>query len=118
MKTKIEKTFPKIGDQLYLRQFTGNMWVDEVKRPYTVIGVNPTEVIVQACELIAPIDPVSGKRVFYYDTIAETILPDPNGRVETLTWHAKRGKWGTPGPDSDYPEYAIFGRYEHQPYLN
>lgn len=114
----MEKTFPQVGDKLYLRQFTGNYWVDMVKRPYTVIKVTPTRVYVQACKLIAPVDPVSGKRVFYYDTVAEEILPDPEGRVEELTWHGRKAKWGTPGKDSDYPEYAIFGEYVHQPYLN
>ena len=51
-------------------------------------------------------------------TVADDIIPDPNGRVEELTWHPKRGLWGTKGRESDYPEYAIFGNYEHQPYLD
>ena len=53
------------------------------------------------CELIAPIyhceynlyldrPELEGKRVFFYDTVAETIKPDPTGKIEELTWHAKR----------------------------
>ena len=106
-----QKVYPNIGDQLYLRQFTGNGWVDMVKRPYTVIEVGPSKVVVQECKLI-----FNGPR--YFDTVADDIIPDPNGRVEELTWHPKRGLWGTKGRESDYPEYAIFGNYEHQPYLD
>lgn len=125
-----EKTFPKVGDQLYLRQFTGSYYVDMVKRPYTVIEVTPTKVVVQSAKLIFPIfkyDPKTmsdyykefdGKRVSFYDTVAESIEEDPEGRIEELTWHGRKGLWGTPGPDSEYPEYAIFGKYEHQPYLD
>lgn len=125
-----EKTFPKVGDQLYLRQFTGSHYIDMVKRPYTVINVENNKVTIQSCELIYPVfhyDPdrmseyykeYDGKRVCFYDTVAESIIPDPNGRIEYLTWHSKKGLWGTKGSDKDYPQYAIFGKYEHQPYLD
>lgn len=112
------KTYPKIGDKLFLSQSTGNSWVDMVKYPYTVIAVTPKIVYVQKCRLIAPIDPATGDRVFYYDTVAEKIENDPKGTIEELTWHAKREKWGTKGRDSDYPAYAYFGEWRHQPYLN
>jgi len=126
----MEKTFPKVGDPLYLRQFTGHYYVDIVKHPYTVVAVNKSEVLVQECKLIAPIyhcignpyldrPDLEGQRVFFYNTVAETIEPDPNGRIRRLTWHSRRGFWGTPGPDSDYPVYAIFGNgWIHQPYLD
>ena len=125
-----QKTLPKIGDQLYLRQFTGSTYVDMVKRPYTVVAVAPTEVQVQSAKLIFPIfhyDPATmdpyyiqfdGQRPCFFDSIAESIEPDPNGRIKTLKWHPKRGLWGTPGPDTSYPEYAIMGKYEHFPYLD
>lgn len=127
---KVEKTLPNIGDELYLRQFTGRYYVDIVKRPYTLIAVTPTKVTVQEAQLIYPVfkyDPSSmsdyykqfdGQRVAFYDTVAEFIVPDPTGRIQELVWHSKRGLWGTPGPDSSYPEYAIIGKYEHQPYLD
>lgn len=124
-----EKIFPKVGDKCYLRQFTGSYYVDSVKRPYTVIDVTPTKVVVQECKLIAPVyhctgnpymdrPDLEGQRVFFYDTVAEEILPDPNGQIKELTWHHKRGLWGTPGPESSYPQFAIIGKYEHQPYLD
>lgn len=124
-----KKYYPNVGDQLYLRQFTGSYYIDMVKRPYTVIDVTLTTIKVQECELIAPIyhcegnpyldrPDLEGKRVFFYDTVAETIKPDPTGQIEELTWHAKREMWGTKGPDSNYPQYAIFGEYMHSPYLD
>lgn len=125
------KTFPKVGEHAYLRQFTGNYYVDMVKRPYTVIRVEDNKVIVQEARLHYPIfhyDPETmdeyykqfdGKETCFYDTIAESIEPDPFGRIEELTWHSKRGLWGTKGKDSDYPEYLIIGQdYQHAPYLN
>lgn len=124
-----EKTYPQVGDKLYLRQFTGSYYVDMVKMPYTVIGVTPTKVLVQECNLIAPIyhctgnpyydrPDLEGQRVFFYDTVAESIEEDTNGRIKELTWHGRRGMWGTEGRDADYPQYAIFGKWEHQPYLD
>lgn len=126
-----EKTYPKVGDKLFLKQFTGNYYVDIVKRPYTVINVSKTnnKVIVQACKLIAPVyhcsgnpyldrPDLEGQRVFFYDTVAEFIEENPYGETVELTWHNKRGLWGTPGRDSDYPQYAIFGEYMHSPYLD
>lgn len=124
-----KKYLPKVGDKLYLRQFTGNYYVDMVKRPYTVIEVSPNKVIVQSCKLIAPVyhccgnpnldrPDLEGQRVFFYDTVAESIEEDKNGRTRELTWHRGRGLWGTPGPDSEYPAYAIFGEWKHQPYLD
>jgi hypothetical protein len=125
----MEKYLPKVGDQLYLRQFTGNYYVDMVKRPYTVIEVNPNIILVQACKLIAPVyhccgnpyldrPDLEGQRVFFFDTVAESIEADPDGYIKELTWHPKRGLWGTKGRDTDYPEYAIIGKWIHQPYLN
>lgn len=124
----MEKFLPKVGDKLYLRQFTKSYYVDIVKHPYTVVAVTPSKVLVQACKLIAPKydskkhggdrADLDGQRVFFYDTVAERIEEDPNGRIEELTWHGRRGMWGTPGRDADYPEYAIFGEWKHQPYLD
>lgn len=125
----MSKTFPKVGDHLYLRQFTGSSYVDLVKRPYTVIDVTNKTVVVQECKLIAPVyhcvgnprldcPDLEGKRVFFYDTVAEKIEADPQGNIETLTWHPRKGLWGTPGPDSSYPEYAIIGEWKHFPYLD
>lgn len=124
------KYFPNVGDELYLRQFTDNYMVNMVKRPYTVIEVTPKIVKVQSCELIYPVfryEPsmreyyreFDGKRVCFYDTVAESIKPDPNGRIIELSWHSHRGMWGEAGKrECEYPMYAVFGKYEHQPYLD
>ena len=32
--------------------------------------------------------------------------------IEELTWHSRKGLWGTTGPDSSYPLYAIIQRME------
>ena len=125
------KTLPKVGDQGYLRQFTGSYYVNMVKRPVTVISVTEKEVVVQHAKLIFPVfhyNPATmsdyykefdGKRVCFYDTVAESIEPDPTGRIERLTWHPKRERWGTPGADSSYPEFLITEEgYQHQPYLD
>lgn len=125
----MEKQVLKVGDRGYLRQFTGNSWVDMVKNPVTVIAVTPTKVVVQDCKLIAPVyhccgnphldrPDLEGQRVFFYDTVAESIEEDPNGRTKELTWHAKRAMWGTEGRDADYPAYFIVGEWQHQPYLD
>ena len=127
----MEKQVLKVGDKGYLRQFTGNYWVDMVKRPYTVIEATPTRVVVQECRLIYPIfqenpfwtkeqkeyyKDMVGKRVCFYDTIAESIEPDPFGRTMELSWHPKRELWGE--KNETYPQFFIVGEYEHQPYLD
>ena len=119
----MEKTLPKVGDKLYLRQFTGSYYVDMVKHPYTVIGVTPSKVTVQECKLTAPVyhcvgnlnldrPEFEGQRVFFYDTIAEIIEEDTNGAIEELTWHSRKGLWGTAGPDSSYPGICDYRRME------
>ena len=90
------KQLPKVGDQGYLRQFTGMEYIDLVKRPVTVIAVDGNKVTVQAAKLIAPVyhcvgnpyldrPDLEGQRVFFYDTVAESIEPDPNGRIKVFT---------------------------------
>lgn len=126
----MDKTLPNIGDKLYLRQFTGNCWVDMVKRPYTVISVHNDKVVVQSCKLIFPVfhydeskmseyyKRFDGKRPQFFDSMPESIEEDKYGDVEILTWHPKRGMWGTKGRDEDYPKYAIFGAWAYAPYLD
>lgn len=117
MARSVPTYYPKVGEHLYLRQFTGNCWVDGVKRPYTVIAVDTVKniVTVQECELI-----FYGDR--YYDTIADEIREDPNGRTLQLRFaNAKRykEKWVEVGRAlSDYPLTAVFGMWLHEPYLN
>ena len=116
-KKAIPTYYPEVGEHLYLRQRTGNMWVDEVKRPCTVIEVDKAHdiVTIQECELI-----FNGPR--YYDTIADEIKANPNGRTMQLRFadtKKYREMWVERGRDlADYPYVAVFGRWEHQPYLN
>lgn len=118
-----------VGMPLFLKQITGNYWVDMVKHPYTVIDITSTTVVVQEAKCIFPVfhykDSMSeyykildGIRVQFYDTLAESIEPDPYGQIKVLTYHKKRNLFGTKGPDANYPQYAFFGKYEYQPYLN
>ena len=126
----MKKYIPKIGEELYLRQLTGLYYVDIVKNPYTVVEVNDNTVKVQSCELIAPVyhccgnpyldrPDLEGQRVFFYDTLAESILPDPNGEIIELKWSDKKERWEYKrSKDDSYPQFAVFGKYEYQPYLD
>lgn len=106
-----EKFFPEVGTQLYLYQRTGRYYVDEVKRPYTVIDVKPSKVVIQACKLI-----FNGPR--YYDTMPDDIQANPEGEILELHWAPKRGKWQIDKWSTGYPEYAEFGKWEFFPYLD
>lgn len=105
----------KVGTKLYLRQRTGNYWVDMVKRPYTVIGVTPTRVTIQEAECV-----FNGPR--YYDSYPDTIRENPNGKVlELKLSKAKKykGLWiHSSYPGDTYPSFAVFGDWEYEPYLN
>ena len=125
----MEKYYPKVGTPLYLHQRTGNCFVDDVKRPYTVIAVSKQHVVIQGCKLIAPIyhccgnpyldrPDLEGQRVFFYDTVAESIEPDPEGEILELNWAPKKGCWQIDTYKTGYPQIAKFGKYEHFPYLN
>jgi hypothetical protein len=105
------KFYPEVGTKLYLSQRTGNYYVDMVKTPYTVIGVSSGKVLVQECQLI-----FNGPR--YYDTIADDIKADPNGKVLTLSWAPKKERWQIDKYKTGYPSVAFFGNWEHQPYLD
>lgn len=106
-----DKYFPKVGDKLYLSQRTGNSWIDMVKTPYTVIGVTKTNVFIQACRCIFPTPR-------YFDTLPTSIEADPNGEIVKLNWAPKRGKWQIDRYQTGYPEFAYFGEWLYQPYLD
>jgi hypothetical protein len=102
---------PKIGDKLYLRQRTGSYYVDLCKRPYTVKSIiSHDKIEIQECELI-----FNGPR--YYDTLPDEIKADPNGDTMILRWNEKRQAW-CEYPLRDYPQFAVFGKWEYQPYLD
>lgn len=123
------KTYPEIGTPLYLHQRTGDDWVDRCKYPYTVIGHKNGKIQIQSCTLIAPIyhcedNPLAnrpeleGQRVFFYNTVAESIEPNPDGEVLELSWAPKKRRWQVDTYKTGYPQIANFGKYEHFPYLN
>lgn len=125
----MEKFYPEVGTHLFLSQRTGNYYVDMVKRPYTVIGVNKNHVIIQECKLIAPIyhctgnpcydrPDLEGQRVFFYNTVAESIEEDKEGRILSLNWAPKKGHWQIDEFHTGYPQIATFGKWVHFPYLN
>lgn len=123
------KVYPNIGDKLYLKQVNSSYYCNLVKRPYTVVKIEGGHVYVQACKLIAPVyhcsdhphnsqPELEGKRVFFYDTVAEKIEEDPNGEIEKLSWSPKKQRWQVDRYKTGYPEVAFFGKWEHFPYLD
>ena len=107
-----EKQYPKVGDKLYLSQRTGNYYVDMVKNPYTVVEVHPSYILIQEAECVFP-------SPRYYNTLPTEIKENPNGPVIKLRWSPKRKMWQYNTPShAGYPEYAFFGRWEYQPYLD
>lgn len=105
------KFYPEVGTKLYLSQRTGNYYVDMVKTPYTVIGIDAGKVIIQECQLL-----FNGPR--YYDTLADEIKADPHGAVLALSWAPKKERWQVDKYKTGYPSVAFFGTWEHQPYLD
>ena len=101
---------PKVGDKLYLRQRTGNYYVDICKHPATVIEVKGNVITVQDCELV-----FAGPR--YYDTLPDYIMENPNGKTMKLRWSEKYQRWQQTPADS-YPLFAVFGSWQYQPYLD
>jgi len=125
----MEKFYPEIGTPLFLYQRTGNYYVDQVKRPYTVVGTNNGKVQIQSCKYIWPVyhctgnpyldrKDLEGKRVAFFDTIPEKIEPDLNGEIIELCWAPKKECWQVDKYKTGYPEYAKFGEYQYFPYLN
>lgn len=126
----MEKFYPQVGEHLYLRQRTGSYYVDLVKTPYTVIAVSPKNVTIQACKMTPPVyhcvgnpdldrPDLEGQRVWFYDTVAEKIEEDSEGNIINLTWAPKKGQWQYKQyPGDSYPEFAVFGKWEHTPYLD
>lgn len=110
----------KVGDRGYLRQFTKDCWVNDVKRPVEVIEVTPSYIVVCRAEVLFE-DEDTGEltHMHYFDSEAKEMRPNPNGETETLYWHPKKKLWGGLGPDKDLPVYFInSGKFEYAPYLN
>lgn len=110
---KTGRYIPVIGEKLYLRTYTGHYYVDYVKRPYTVISISPTMLLVREADLV-----FYGPR--YYDTVADEIHDDVNNYVRVLRWSAKNKHWcWKSSPQDRYPLVAVWGEgWQHQPYLD
>lgn len=107
---------PTVGEHCYIRQRTGNYWVDSVKNPYTVISVEPNKIVLQAAECI-----FVGPR--YYDSLPEHITENPYGKtMEFKPSRAKKYKdlWVHHNYSGDtYPYFVVFGDgYQYEPYLD
>lgn len=107
----MEKFIPEVGTKLYLWTPCNNGMVAMVRNPYTVIGSKKGKVLIQSCKLI-----FNGPR--YYDTLADDIQEDPNGQVRELNWAPKKGCWQVDEYHTGYPQVAVFGKWDYQPYLD
>ena len=101
---------PTINEKLYLYTPCSNGWVSMVRNPYTVDSVSGNTCIVREARLI-----FNGVR--YYDTLADDIVDDPNGRKIKLRWSEKKQRWQET-PAGSYPRVAVFGSWDYQPYLD
>lgn len=101
---------PRVGDRLYLRVMTSDRWVNMVKNPYTVIEVKGNTCIVQeaACLFAYP---------RYFDSMPYSIVENPRGKTLKLRWNEKHQRWQE-SPAGSFPQFAVFGEYQYQPYLN
>ena len=104
------KHIPQIGEHLYTYTPCSDFWVSDVRNPYTVDSVKGNTCVIRAARLV-----FNGVR--YYDTLPDSIEDDPNGRKMTLRWSEKKQRWQE-SPASSYPQVAVFGTWDYQPYLN
>lgn len=107
-----QKHIPTVGEHLYTYTPCSSYWVSMVHDPYTVVSVNKnaTVCVIREAGLI-----FHGAR--YYDTIADEIYDDPHGKEIILRWSEKKQRWQE-SPAGSYPRVAVFGMWDHQPYLN
>lgn len=108
----MEKHIPVVGEHLYTYTPCGDGWVSSVRNPYTVIYVNrqKTECIVRAAGMKFPYPR-------YYDTLPTGFFEDPLGKTKKFRWSEKKQRWQE-SPAGSYPEVAVFGHWDYQPYLN
>ena len=106
------KHIPTVGEQLYTYTPCNDMWVSDVRKPWTVESVNKTGTV---CVVRAARPVFLG--TVYYDTLPNRIEDDPNGQRMTMRWSEKRQRWQE-SPAHSYPRVAVFGRWDYAPYLN
>ena len=104
------KHIPQPGEHLYTYTPCNSYWISMVRDPYTVESVKGNVCVIREAKLI-----FNGPR--YYDTLADDIVDDPNGRKMTLRWSEKKQRWQE-SPANGYPRVAVFGCWDFQPYLD
>jgi hypothetical protein len=104
------KHIPTEGERLYTYTPCSDMWVSDVRDPWTVESVNGNTCVIRAARLV-----FSGPR--YYDTLPDRIVDDPNGKTLKLRWSEKKQRWQE-SPAGSYPRVAVFGAWDYSPYLN
>lgn len=107
-----QRIYPKIGEQLYLRQVRGGGCIEAVKRPYTVIDIRNNRVIIQKAKCI--FDPKDN----YFNSLPIAIKPSMDGEVLALSWSPKNNHWFCDPYSTGYRQVAFFGKYEYFPYLD
>lgn len=104
------KHIPTVGEKLYIYTPCYDMWVSDVRRPYTVESVSGNTIIIREARPV-----FCG--VVYYDTLPNYIEDDPNGERLKFRWSEKKQRWQE-SPAHSYPRVAVFGNWDWQPYLN
>ena len=101
---------PVVGEKLYIYTPCHDMWVSDIRRPYTVEVVNGNTITIREARPVF-------LGVCYYDTLPDYIEDDPNGARLKFRWSEKKQRWQE-SPAHSYPRVAVFGRWDWQPYLN
>lgn len=104
------KHVPVVGERLYVHTPCNSYWVAMCRYPYTVESVNGNTCVVREAGMI-----FNGPR--YYDTLPDGFYDDPNGRKLKLRWNEKKQRWQET-PAGSYPQVAVFGEWDYQPYLD
>ena len=105
------KHIPEVGEKLYIYTPCNAYYVQAVHDPYTVESVKGNTMVIRAARPV-----FLGPR--YYDTLADYIEDDPNGKRMTMRWTEKKQRWQQ-SPAGSYPKVARFGwGWDYFPYLD
>ena len=106
------KHIPTVGEQLYTYTPCNDMWVSDVRKPWTVESVNKTATV---CVIRAARPVFNGP--CYYNSLPDAIVDDPDGKRMKLRWNEKKKRWQE-SPANSYPRVGVFGYWDYAPYLN
>ena len=105
------KHIPIVGEHLYIYTPSTRYMVEMVRDPYTVDSVSANTCTVREARLI-----FNGPR--YFNTLADDIVDDPDGRKIKLRWSEKNQRWEETPKRYGCTHVAVFGRWDYQPYLD